>query len=50
MLPFLMQEGVSEVLINFITRLDPTLLPQPSSTPTPEGILLFFSIFHFRRK
>eukprot|EP00026_Physarum_polycephalum_P000543 Phypoly_transcript_00544.p1 GENE.Phypoly_transcript_00544~~Phypoly_transcript_00544.p1 ORF type:complete len:708 (+),score=103.75 Phypoly_transcript_00544:2350-4473(+) len=28
MLPFLMQEGVGEVLINFITRVDPVLLPQ----------------------
>lgn len=32
MLPFLMQDGVSDVLINFITRMDPTLLPQGDGT------------------
>lgn len=40
MLPFLMQEGVSEVLVNFITRIDAALLPQPASV----GMLHSFNL------
>lgn len=35
MLPFLLQEGVAELIVNFIVRVDPTSLPA-NTTHTPE--------------
>ncbi len=41
-----MQEGIPDILINFITCIDPSLLPAPVP-PNPEGGIYSFSYLSF---